>query len=354
MEAFAGRTPVDRLVGNAGLDAVTERLPFIDDPLVLYAVTVVVFEVGVLQLLRAFMGYGLSFTNNPLWLLRPPILIGAAVLTGQLHERYDQALAEMTVRDRTDEPELFERLVPPRLAWLFVALGLGFTIPNAIFVIGLPQLYAAGGIFDVLQFLVVVPFGYVPIFAMFLSTYVAIEVVTPRRIAASDLGLYYLDPEGLGGMRPIGELVKLAYYYLLIGLVVFLTALYGPYILGGVFSYSAPTPPGTVANLGFTVVWVAAVMTMVYGLFTLHQFMRRQKREKIQELDELAREHVENPWEVDSYEVSDERREAYEDVRSRIDLVSSTKEYPATFTMWAQLVVGVMIPRAVQFVLSSI
>lgn len=354
MSGFAGRTPLYRVVNGLGFGAVADRLPFVDDPLVLYAVAVVAFEVGVLQLVRTVTGHGLTFVENPLWLLRPLILVGAAVLTGQLHDRYDRTLREMSIHERTNELDRFEGLVPPRLTWLFVAVGLGFTIPNALFVIGVPQLLAGGGIAGVLQFLVVVPFGYVPVLATFLSTYVAIEVITPRRIADSDLGLYYLDPEGLGGMRPVGELVKLAYYYLMIGLVVFLVALYGPHILGGVFAIGSAWEPGLVANLGFTAVWVAAVMTMVYGLFTLHQFMRRQKREKKQDLDALAREHVENPWEVDSFDVPEEERETYEDIRERMDLVSSTKEYPATFTMWAQLVVGVMIPRAVQFVLSAI
>jgi hypothetical protein len=39
--------------------------------------------------------------------------------------------------------------------------------------------------------------------------------------------------------------------------------------------------------------------------------------------------------------------------RERLNLVTATREYPATFTMWSQLLVGVMVPKALQMALSA-
>ena len=93
---------------------------------------------------------------------------------------------------------------------------------------------------------------------------------------------------------------------------------------------------------------------MLYGIHTLHRFMRRQKREKLQRLDAQARACVEDPWDVERFEGPDEAAETYDDVRARMERVSATREYPATFTMWAQLAVGVMIPKTVQMLLAAV
>jgi hypothetical protein len=352
MEATPQQTPVDRLVHRIGGESLFRAVPVVDGPITAYAVTVVLCELVLNQTLRFLTGYGYFFFENPLWLLRPLMLVGAAAVTQLLHDRYAAAIGKMNLIERSATPDQFGRLTSPRLTAGIVLAGIGFTVANAVFVIGLPTLYAAGGIADLVQFLLIIPFGYAPIFAVFLSTYIGVEVLLPRRIAASDIGLYYHDPEQLGGMRPIGELVKLAYYLLVVGLILYAIALYGPSILGEYLSWAVE--PGRVADVLFTGVWIVTLGTMVYGLHTLHTFMRRQKREKIQQLDAAAREYVEEPWDIERFELPEDSREHYEDIRARMELVSATKEYPATFTMWAQLTIGVIAPKAIQLLLSNL
>lgn len=352
MEATPQQTPVDRLVDRIGGESLFQAVPVTDDPITIYAVTVVFCELVLNQTVRFLTGYGYYFLENPLWLLRPVMLIGAAVVTQLLHDRYATAIDEMNLIERAENPHRFERLTSSRLTAGLILAGTGFTIVNAIVILGLPTLYAAGGIADLVQFLLIIPFGYAPIFAVFLSTYIGVEVLLPRRIAASDIGLYYHDPEKLGGMRPIGELVKLAYYILIVGLILYAVALYGPYLLRDYLSWAVA--PGRVANVLFTGVWIVTLGTMVYGLHTLHRFMRRQKREKIQQLDAVAREYVEEPWDIERFELPEESQDRYEDLRARMELVSATKEYPATFTMWAQLTIGVIAPKAIQLILSNL
>lgn len=352
MEATPQHTPVDRFVDRIGGESLFQVVPFLDDPLVIYAVVVVFYEQIINQTVRFATGYGYFVLDNPLWLLRPILLIGAAAVTQLLHDRYAAAIDEMKLIERAENPQQFKKLTSSRLTAGIMIAGIGFTIANALVIIGLPTLYEAGGIADVIQFLVIIPFGYAPIFALFLSTYIAVEILVPRRIAASDIGLYYHDPEQLGGMRPIGELVKLAYYFLIIGLILYAIALYGPYLLRDYLSWAVA--PGQIANILFTAVWIVTLATMVYGLHTLHKFMRRQKREKIQQLDDKAREFVDEPWDIEQFELREEAQEDYEDLRTRMELVSATKEYPATFTMWAQLTVGVIAPKAIQLILSNL
>jgi hypothetical protein len=352
MEATPQHTPVDRFVDRIGGESLFQVVPFLDDPLVIYAVTVVFYEQIVNQTVRFATGNGYFVLDNPLWLLRPILLIGAAAVTQLLHHRYAAAIDEMKLIERAENPQRFKKLTSSRLTAGIMIAGIGFTIANALLIIGLPTLYDAGGIADVIQFLVIIPFGYAPIFALFLSTYIAVEILVPRRIATSDIGLYYHDPEQLGGMRPTGELVKLAYYFLIIGLILYAIALYGPYLLRDYLSWAVA--PGQIANILFTAVWIVTLATMVYGLHTLHKFMRRQKREKIQQLDDKAREFVDEPWDIEQFELREEAQEDYEDLRTRMEFVSATKEYPATFTMWAQLTVGVIAPKAIQLILSNL
>lgn len=350
----AGRPLIARLVGRLTSDSDDSNgTPTTWGPLAWFAVAVIAMELVGLQGYRLLTGQVLTFVQNPLWLIRPLVLLGAALGTESLYRRYDRALIRSNIGERVESPEQFDGLVPDWLVWLLIALGTGFTLVNAVIILTIPQLYAAGGATRVFRFLVVTPFGYVPVLATFLGTYVAVEVILPRRIAAADVELDYLDPEQLGGMRPVGELVKLAYYYLMVGLVAYAIATYGPHVLSGALGYSALDAPGLAVNAAFTAVWILSVGIMAYGIYVLHQHMARQKRERLYDLDRRARQQVDAPWDIQSFDALNPPAE-YRRYRKQVEFVTGTKEYPATFTMWTQLVVGVMIPKAIQLLLAAV
>jgi len=56
------------------------------------------------------------------------------------------------------------------------------------------------------------PFVYTSIVVQFSTMYLSIEFIAPWRLAKSDVGIDFLDPEGVGGLRPLGELIKRANY----------------------------------------------------------------------------------------------------------------------------------------------
>ena len=71
MESTPQHTPVDRFVNRIGGESLLQVVPFLDDPLVIYAVIVVFYEQIINQTVRFATGYGYFFLDNPLWLLRP-------------------------------------------------------------------------------------------------------------------------------------------------------------------------------------------------------------------------------------------------------------------------------------------
>lgn len=54
---------------------------------------------------------------------------------------------------------------------------------------------------------------------------------------------------------------------------------------------------------------------------------------------------MDGPDDVANDRISDDRREAVADVRERIQQVADTREYPATFSIWTQLVLSVALPE---------
>ena len=348
------RSLLARRLNELGYERIRPRLPGSPGPLVAYALTFAVFDIVVLQGYQQLTGRVAVFLESPLWLLTPTAIVAAALATESLHDRYDLTVAHHLTRGHSDPPDRFTRLVPDWLALLFIAFGIVFTLLNALVIVGLGRIEAVEGIAGVVGFVVVIPFGYAPIAATFLATYASVEVLLPRRLEDADVGLYFLDPERLGGMRPVGELVKWAYYYVMLGLVVYAIATYGPHILGGALQYTAYEPPGTIVSATFTAIWILAVLTMVYGIHVLHRYMLGAKREELRRLDERVRAYVDDPMDVANYTVVADDASDFEELRSRMDDVASTREYPATFTMWSQVIVGVALPKALQLALSAL
>lgn len=198
---------------------------------------------------------------------------------------------------------------------------------------------------------IVLPLGYGIIFSECLATYIGILLIFPRKIRRTDFQLNFLDPEGMGGLRPAGELMKTTYYFLVFGLIGYLILLYGPTVVGPLTG-SAYADPGIIINLLFTLLWLLSVATMIYGLSQLHWFMKRTKRKELTRLDRELRNSVRDPFDLSTFEINDQ--ETFEETRRRIEYVNNTQEYPTTFTMWVQILIGLVLPKSFQLILSYI
>lgn len=279
------------------------------------------------------------------------LVLGTAVSVQWIQTRYKKAIERSHLKKRCEDISIFEEFVPDRLIWLFIILGIIFTLINSFVVITIPTLYEIGGLSRVVRFVFIIPFGYVPILATGLAAYITIEVLIPRRLEQSEVSLDYFDPEKLGGMRPIGELVKTAYYAAMLGLIAYAVGIYAPSMLDGPLQYEEIPSPGRTANILFSVVWIVVVCMMIYGIYIMHRFMREEKRDDLVKLEKQMYNKFTIHSSIEKLELADPPDEL-EEYQEKAELIASTREYPAKFTMWAQLLIGVLLPKAIQMFLS--
>lgn len=331
---------LDRFARRFGFGWFAGYLPGNIPPSYVYAVVTVVLSEA------AITGYSLAndiqliYAENPFFILQPVVLLGAVYGSRSLSRSYDRVMGEMNIAQRASEPESLLHPIPSWLPWVIFLVGASLQIVRAFLALG------AYGVTDIVANFLVFPFIYLPIVTQFFVIYVAIEFFAPWRLWQSDVGIHFFDPEGVGGLRPLGELVKKAYYFVAVGLVAYALLTYAPFV-------STEWEVSEFANVLFTGVWVITIGTVGFAVYILHRFLQRDKREEIQRLEAEIQELVTNPWDVTAYDVPTDKKERVQDLRQRMDRVGATKEYPATFNVWSQLLLSIVIPKAVQLLLAN-
>lgn len=331
---------LDRFARRFGFGWLSDRIPGDIPPSYLYAVLTISLSEAVIAGYSFANGISLIYAENPFFILQPAVLLGTVYASRRLSRGYDRAMAEMNVAERATDPQPLLEPIPSWVPWAIFGVGATLQIARAFVALGVY------GITDIVANFIVFPFIYLPIVAQFFAVYVAIEFLAPRRLWRSDVGIHFFDPEGVGGLRPLGELIKKAYYFVATGLVAYAMITYAPFVSTG-------WEVSQFANVLFTGLWIGTIGTVGYAVFTLHRFMRREKRAEIQRLEGKIRELVTNPWDVAAYDVPDDERERVEDLRRRVERVSTTKEYPATFSIWSQLLLSIVLPKAIQLLLAN-
>lgn len=332
---------LDRFARRFGFGWLAAKLPWDVPPSYVYAVVTVGFFNAFLNGLALASGNETIYPTNPYFVLQPVVLIGGVVAARSLHVRYRRVVEEMRLSERASNPAPLVDLVPSWLAPGMFAVAAILQLLRGVLGPGWDQL--GGWIAN----MVVFPFVYAPIIAQFAAVYLAIEFIVPVRLSRSDVGVHFLDPEGVGGLRPLGELVKTAYYYIVAGLVAYALITYAPFV-------DSTWEVTTYAGVLFTSVWLVTVATVAFAVFTLHRFMHREKRTEIHRLETRLADMVENHYDVANYAVPEDRREEVAALRDRIQQVSETKEYPATFSIWTQLLLSVAVPKALQLFLAGV
>lgn len=331
---------LDRYAQYLGFGWLSQHLPGDVSPSYLYAVvTIVLGHLGILSY-NVATGNPVIYRENPYFLLQPLVLFGAVYGAHSLQADYGDAMAEMRIRERADSSESLLQPVPAWVPWALFGVGAGLQLTRA-------TLDMAGwGVTDLFANFFLFPFVFLPIVVQFFVVYATIEFFGPWRLLHSEIGIHFLDPQGVGGLRPLGELVKKAYYYIAAGLVGYALITYAPFVDS---AWTVSAAAGTL----FTAVWVVSVATVAFAVFTLHRFMHEAKREEIQWLEVQLRDCIENPWDVKAYEIPAAKEQEVKDLRERINRVNATSEYPATFSIWSQLLLSIAVPKGIQFLLAS-
>ncbi|MFD1589311.1 hypothetical protein ACFR9U_20225 [Halorientalis brevis] len=338
---------LDRIARALGFGWLSDRLPGGLPPSYLYAIVLITTIEPIGNSYAYVAGDTVAYLKNPFLFLQPIALLMAVYGARALRRRYHHVMQQMEIEQRASEPAKLLDIVPGWLPWLFFVASLVLNFTRVLALGGPGVIYEQYGLPVVIGYMVVNPI-WATIFAQFLAVYLSIELLAPWRLWHSDVGVHFLDPENLGGLRPFGELIKHTYYYMVAGLTLFALIAYGPVIVLSEMSRTATT------NVMFTAVWLGTVLTVAFAVFTLHRFMRREKRDELWRLERLRQEYIQNPWDIKSFSIADGKQETVDEIEQRMERVSATREYPATFSIWSQLLLSIVLPKAFQLLLASI
>jgi len=344
-------TWLDDVASTIGFDKLASELPVSVAPSTLFVICGLAFDIF-LQFYIEFTGSTASLFENPFWLAIPITIYAGVHINRDLKRRYQGALRRLQINRRVQNPAQFQTLVSGKTRWTLFTLSVCIIVINLVYFVTIPTILADGGLASLIGNFVTVPFVYTPVVIDFIANYLGIQLVLPRRLYSSEFELDFLDPERIGGLRPVGELVKHSYYYTVFGITAFALFIYAPEAFGNLF-YS-PVQPSPLINALFTIAWLAGASVMGYGLWVFHRFMRREKKEKLEELDRKYRDAMECPWDITKRKIPDTEADRIDDIEQRMDNIASTKEYPATFGMWTQLLIGIILPKGVQVFLTYV
>ncbi len=228
-EKYRSDLLIEVIAERLQFDRISEALPGSVYPPYLLVTIGLFIEYGVFDVYNFVVSGKSSFLSQPNSLAIPAMTIIGVIGLKYIHDSYADAVVNLGIEeenidiDETIRNE-FEGLVSFRLRLLgYVATLLAF-YAFSVFVITISELIEISGIGLVLYAqLVDFPLIIVPVLYELGISYLAIHINVPRRIVKADFGLFYYDPENLGGFKPVGQLLKRSYYlYTIILLLWFL------------------------------------------------------------------------------------------------------------------------------------
>jgi len=282
-------------------------------------------------------------------LLQTPNVVAGyvAVLLGVYGVRYmssgyGDALAAIRAQDRVDSSGIarFQRLFGWRTKIGIYVVAVAVLYANAVLNVGVPNRVTA------INFLFTWEFVFLPVIVEFALTYYGIHVRLPRRIKKAEIGLFFYDPRNMGGFAAVGQLLKRSYYIYTAGLLLFFVLVYGPVL----FSVSGYVP-GLFELAFFSTAWFAGLLSIGYSMYTMHRLMSAEKEQRIRELEDQLHRAIENPYDITDSRVTDQ--EQLDDARRRLEEIRNTRVYPATFTMWSQIAISVLLPQLLQLTVQT-
>ncbi|MFB6113582.1 MAG: hypothetical protein ABEJ58_05705 [Halodesulfurarchaeum sp.] len=295
---------------------------------------------------KMMTGYEHILLATPTVIAGPIGIVLAAIGIRYMSANYSDAIEYLHQHNRGPDTDLgsLEQLVSVRTKWVVFGIAAASEYAYLIFVAGIESVVEFEGVAGLVNVLFVHEFGYLPFVAEFAVIFFSIHFLVPKRINDADINLFHYDPRNMGGFAAIGQLLKRSYYLYTAGLLLYLVLIYGPFITS--FG-KTPVKPGLTAALFFSAAWLVGLVSIAYSMFRMHQIMAKKKETRIRELEEELNDVIDAPHDINSSAIADQER--FEDVKRRLDQVRSTKVYPATFTMWSQIAISVILPQFLQF-----
>lgn len=303
--------------------------------------------------------YNYLFTDNISWISTPSNLtlaLGLVVAVfgvRYMADQYAHAVASLRFSDRPNPPDSsrFETLVPFRVKLGVYIVGLLIYYLNLFLGPGAQTVIAVEGLFKFVvgQFFLA-PLVNLVLVVEFAILFLGIQFLLPRRIAQSDLDLFFHDPRNMGGFGQVGQLLKRSYYVYTAGVLVYFLVAYGDAIASAILNSPYPDPGVQVAAF-FTIAWGAGFLSIIFSMKQMHRLMTQKQSERIRELEADIMRVIKHPYDIRSSQITDE--EAMRTNERQLSQVRATKSYPTTFTMWSQIAISILLPQALQLAVQA-
>lgn len=339
---------IERLASWFGFSTLAAKFTDINPyPPYLYVGTFILANISFGTAYRYWQSGVVGFVENPFGLALP---LGVAIATVGIKLMHDGlAVAEENILARDQATNRFAEhrsTFSLRTKLLVYVMMVGAYLLYEIFAIGVGTLLQTQGpVLGVFYNLLVLPLCYIAVGVEFVLMYVSVHFLLPRKLANSDLRLFFLDTRDMGGFKPVGTLFKRSYYVYTAGLLVYLAFFYGPVITTGEATGGA-VQTGPVIVALFTVLWLLGIGTLSYSMYQTHRIMASEKEARLDDVEAKLRDVVTNPYETDKPEITDQ--EQLEAIQFQLDQIKNTSEYPTTFAMWTQIAISVILPQALQ------
>jgi len=335
---------VERFAAVFGFDRLAEALPGDIYPPYLYVTVFLLFDLGVVNTYSHLAGDATHvLLDSPYVIVGPLGVLLAAVGVRYLAVNYADAVDGLPFDDPDqDDLAAFERIISFRVKLVVYVVAVIGIYANLIANVGLENVVAAEGPAGLINFLFVWEVGYLPFVVEFGLMYFGVHVLLPRRIANADVTMFFYDPRNMGGFAAVGQLLKYSYYLYTAGLLLYFVLTYGSVLFA--FGGTVPAKPGLVEAVFFSAAWIVGVASIAYSMLTMHRVMAGRKEQRLSELEAEIEAIIQNPYDINNSEVTDEER--LDDIHRRRQEIRDTRVYPATFTMWSQIVISVLLPQA--------
>ncbi|WP_302080124.1 hypothetical protein [Salinibaculum rarum] len=346
----ASPTLLEQLTQASQVDRVAETLPIpVGTPSYLYVSVFILLDGVILNTYTHLTGGTHAVVRNPFHIALYLSILLATVGAKYMHDGHVDAMSVLVERGICDTEQADDYALSLRTKLLFYAVGLVGFFSYQVFVIGIDTVLQIQGIAGVAFTLVVLPGCYLPVAIDFVSEYTTLHILIPRWLRKQDVGLFFFDPQDMGGFQPIGSLLKNSYYFYTGGLLLYLVFYYGLFITP--IEGSVANPPGAAEATMFTVLWLFGLLTISHSMYKIHKIMKSERETQLRTIEHEIHDIIDNPHDISKAEIADQDR--LDNLEYRLGQIQATSEYPTTFTMWTQIGISVLLPQILQLSLQA-
>lgn len=313
------------------------------------------FDAVVLSLIQ-YMRFGTAvIVDNPTWIFIAITVVLGLFANRYMRDQYAKSIKEIRVDRRTEGHHgSFFRLVPKNFKRNVFILFLTVYYTYILVSGRLLTIITYEGGAGLIGWLLIAPIGYGLVLIETVAMYFSLHFFLPRRFDKYDVKIDFFDMQNLGGLRPIGELLKHSYYLFNSVVILFTGLMYAPFLLSR-YLYTPYSPPDfVVTGLVFTL-WGIGVLSIGHSFWKMHRYMRNARRKLLRKFDKHLDGIISNRYEVDQIDSNDDEMYRWFERRQNvIEQVQRTKEFPANRLMGIQLILSAVLPLLIEMLLRSL